>query len=167
MLYRLAATLFFLSLATPLRAGELQTDSDWARVGAEAEQLSRPVVILVTSPDCGYCKGLRQEALRAGAIGTLLRTQAVTRELRRDTGGKMTDFDGERVRARVFFSRYDIFATPTLLILDPNGKRLAPALVGYNGAEPYAGLLGERLKQAEAVLAAHLKPARLAGGTGF
>ena len=155
MLYRLAAGLLLFHLVLPVWAQSLQTDSDWARTGAEAEHRALPVVILVTDHNCGFCERMRHEFLLTPQTRTLLEDGAVTREFQRNSGGKVTDFDGERVRTRIFLSRYNIFATPTLLILDPSGKPLAQALVGYNNAQSYAHMVSQRLEQARTLLGAN------------
>ena len=54
----------------------------------------------------------------------------------------------------MFISRYRIYATPTLLFLDPSGRRIADSLVGYNGADAYRALVTERLVEAELMLEA-------------
>jgi len=73
---------------------------------------------------------------------------------KRGTGGKITDFDGDRLRARLFLSRYEIFATPTLLFLGPDGRPLAEPIVGYNDPSSYRALLTDRLSRAQTALEA-------------
>ncbi|MEJ2590631.1 MAG: hypothetical protein P8178_04365 [Candidatus Thiodiazotropha sp.] len=74
--------------------------------------------------------------------------EPLIREFDINAGGKLTDFDGERIRSRQFKRRYGIFATPTLLILDPDGKLLSDPIVGYNSAGEYRQLLEQSLLQA-------------------
>lgn len=47
-----------------------------------------------------------------------LRSFARIRELDIDCGGKIRDFDGEKIRTRIFVKRYGIYATPTLMLVD-------------------------------------------------
>jgi hypothetical protein len=75
------------------------------------------------------------------------RDTALVREIDLDTGGKITDFDGEKVRARIFLSRYKVFATPTVLFLDAHGERLHEPLVGFNGVDKYQPLLRQALRK--------------------
>ena len=155
MLYRFAAVLALAFLAVPAHAQALPLSTNWAKVGADAEARSLPVVVVVTGAECGHCTRMHREFLSDPAIHTLLMEQAVTRELQRETGGKITDFDGERLRARLFLARYDIFATPTVLFLDSQGGSLAPPVVGYNDAEAYLQIFTSRLKQAQVALSAN------------
>lgn len=157
MLSRLAKALIISLLA---QAGPVAAENyfDWAKVGAEARERGLPVALLITGTDCGYCERLRQEFLEAPATRGTLEQGAVTQEISRDEGGKVTDFDGERIRTRLFLARYGIFATPTLLLLSPEGEMLAPALVGFNGARNYGDLVAKRMNHAHANLASGERP---------
>lgn len=165
MLYRLALILL-LALVAPGAMVAAEGDHDWARIGAEARERGQPVALLVTGPDCGYCERLHREFLDNPAASGTLAAGAITREISRDTGGKITDFDGERIRTRLFLARYDIFATPTLLLLSPEGDPLAPALVGFNGAQAYGELVASRLAHASQNLASGDRPSQALFASG-
>ena len=157
MLYPFALILL-LALVAPSAMVAAEGDYDWAGIGAEARERGQPIALLVTGPDCGYCERLHREFLDNPTTGHTLAGGAITREISRDTGGKVTDFDGERIRTRLFLARYDIFATPTLLFLSPEGEPLAPALVGFNGAQAYGELVATRLAHANHNLASGDRP---------
>lgn len=156
---RLAKALIFSMLA---QTGPVAAENylDWAKVGAEARERGLPVALLITGADCGYCERLRQEFLEAPATRGTLEQGAVTQEMSREEVGKVTDFDGERIRTRLFLARYGIFATPTLLLLSPEGEMLAPALVGFNGAQKYGDLVAKRMNRAHANLASGERPSQ-------
>ena len=118
---------------------------DWAQLGELSRSRHIPVVILVTDEDCGYCERLKEEVLLPMAREGRLEGRALVRELSMRTGGKLLDFDGERIRARIFLGRYNIFASPTLLFLDAAGHALHKPLIGYNGRDEYSSLLLEAL----------------------
>ena len=153
MLYRLAVALLLSHLPfLPAWADPASPGANWAQIGVEARERGLPVVVLVTEHDCGFCERMRRDFLSVADTRAMLDERAVLGEIPRDQGGKITDFDGERIRARVFLSRYEIFATPTALFVSPSGEPLAPPLVGYNDQETYAHLVSERLEHAGAVL---------------
>jgi len=157
--YRIVAV-FLLTLSVGSGfARTLDSTDDWAQVGALARAGGLPVVVVVTGDGCGHCARMHRDLFSDPNACTLLERQAVTRELHRDTGGKVTDFDGERVRSRIFLSRYEVFATPTVLFLDPDGEPLAAPLVGYSDPDEYRQLLSDRLEQSRLVLAEREKRA--------
>lgn len=157
MLSRLAIALM-LSLIVLPRLVMAETEVNWFKVGNEARDRGMLVAILVTDPDCGHCKRLHNEFLDAPANRGTLEKVAVTREISRGEGGKVTDFDGERIRNRLFLARYQIFASPTLLLLSPEGELLASPIVGFNGAQAYRELVDRRLARAQANLASGERP---------
>jgi thioredoxin-related protein len=155
LLYRLATVLLLATSVTAGAAGpSSDSTTDWSRTGASAREAGLPVVVLVTGSECGHCERMRGEFLADPRMSSPLAEQAVCAELYRDSAGKIVDFDGERIRSRVFLSRYDVFATPTLLFLDPAGLPLAAPIVGFNDAETYRELVSERLTEARSELQA-------------
>ena len=155
LLYRLATVLLLVTSINAGASGQFSDSTkDWSRIGATARETGLPVIIVVTGDGCGHCERMRSEFLADPRISSPLVEQAISAELRRDSTGKIVDFDGERIRSRVFLSRYDIFATPTLLFLDSTGVPLAPPLVGFNDAETYRELVSERLTEARSELQA-------------
>ena len=111
-----------------------------------------PIVMVVTGNGCGHCERMKSEFLYDPTVQSFLGRRALVHVYRESTGGKITDFDGDRVRARMFIDRYDIFATPTLLFLDPDGAPIADPVVGYNDAINYRDLVTGRLDEAQLAL---------------
>lgn len=151
VLYRLAAV-FLISLPLGnLVAHPLNWSDDFSLVGEVARVSGLPVVVVVTGPNCGFCERMRKDLFNSQQRCSLT-SHAVAREFPNDTGGKITDFDGERVRSRMFLSRYEVFATPTVLFLDPSGDQLADPIVGYNEEDLYRSIVAERLSEARFAL---------------
>lgn len=132
-------------------------DTDWSEVAREAKARHLPIAIFFTSPDCGYCAHLRREVLDPAFHGGRLSGRAILREFPSHAWEKITDFDGERIRGPSFVKRYDVFATPTLVLVAPNGEPLTAPLLGYAGSADYNERLEQALTQAAALLNA---PAR-------
>ena len=137
--------LLILSLVTHAAlAGSPATTRDWSEVSHTARQRHSPILVIFSAETCGYCTRLKQEVIEPMSG----RTEPLIREFDINAGGKLTDFDGERIRSRQFKRRYGIFATPTLVILDPDGRLLTDPIVGYNSAGEYRQLLKQSLLQA-------------------
>ncbi len=128
---------------------------DYPENWAEVSQLSRatetPIMVIFTTPDCGYCRMLKREVVLPMLEQGDFEGRALVREFDIKDGGKVTDFDGERIRRRIFVNRYDIFATPTVVFLDDQGKGLIEPLVGFNEADAYKNQLHETLDSAKTV----------------
>lgn len=152
LLYRLAITLVLATISGIAAAQSFVTTTDWQEAGEIARHQNVPIVVLVSGYGCGHCERLKSEFLSDPTIQAFLGQRALVRPYHESTGGKITDFDGRRLRSRIFISRYGVFATPTLLFLDADGRPLTDALVGYNDAMNYRHLLTGRLDQAQLAL---------------
>ena len=141
--------LLILSLITHAAlAGSPATTRDWADVSYTARQRHSPILVIFSAETCGYCARLKREVIEPMSGRTQQPREPLIREFDINAGGKLTDFDGERIRSRQFKRRYGIFATPTLVILDPDGRLLSDPIVGYNSAGEYRQLLEQSLLQA-------------------
>lgn len=120
-------------------------DTDWSDIAETARVRHQPILVVFSADYCGYCSRLKQEVLEPMARQEPADSPLLIREVNIDDGGKMTDFNGERIRSRQFKQRYGIYATPTLLILDPQGHPLSDPLVGYNSPDEYRELLQNNL----------------------
>lgn len=141
--------LLILSLFThAVFAASPATTRDWADVSQAARLRHSPILVVFSAETCSYCVRLKQEIIEPLARHPKDARDPLIREFDINAGGKVTDFDGERIRSRQFKRRYGIFATPTLVILDADGKLLTDPIVGYNSAQEYRELLHQSLVQA-------------------
>jgi thioredoxin-related protein len=145
--FLILAALSLLCLSS-LTAGDTLkcTARDWSQTAKLAQESKAPILILYTAHECAYCERLKAEVLQPMFKSDHENHLAVVREVDINTGGKMTDFNGEPIRSRQFKQRYHVFATPTLLILDSDGTPLRDPIVGYNSQEQYQTLLKSALK---------------------
>ena len=118
----------------------LPTD-DWSAEVTAARKAGLPLLILFGSEHCGYCERLKSEVLEPLAQNGDIKNFVWIRELDIKRGGKIRDFDGERIRTKIFVDRYGVYATPTLVLVDNQGKPLGTPLVGYDNAEDYRSYL--------------------------
>jgi thioredoxin-related protein len=139
-------------LAEPL--DQIQTSRDWSVEASSARGAGIPIMVIFTADSCGYCTRLRDEVLQPLLRQGALKNKVLIREFDIDNGGKVTDFDGERIRSRIFVSRYEIYATPTVVLVDHLGRPLTEPIVGFNDADAYTEFLDHAISSAVMSLAA-------------
>ncbi len=136
---------------------------DWSKTALEAEKSHLPVILVFSADDCPFCERLKQTVLSPMINHGDLGKRALVREFNIGTGGKIKDFDGEKVRARRFVSRYHVFATPTVVILDAQGRELTDPIVGFNDPDDYRTHLEAALRASRTLLAGpRLQPGAVA-----
>jgi thioredoxin-related protein len=115
----------------------IKPTDDWSVEAARARRTGLPILILFARQHCGYCERLKAEVLDPRVErGELTHLTGIC-ELDIGHGGKIRDFDGEKIRTKIFVKRYGIYATPTLLVVDSKGNPLGEPIVGFNNAEDY------------------------------
>lgn len=126
--------------------------NDLATVAAESRSSHSPILLVFTAEDCGYCERLKHQVIIPVLLQGELKEKVLVLEFDLSRGGKITDFDGERVRSRIFASRHKVFATPTVLFLDDKGNDLVAPIVGFSGEEDYLQRLEQSIQNAMTAL---------------
>lgn len=155
-------TLKWLLLGLLLSSGVYASDApdpdptfrDWEHAGTLAEARKLPVVIVFVADHCGYCERLEETFLAPLKEKGSLEERAIVHTLDIHASGKVKDFDGERMRITPFVNRYGVFATPTIVMVDPQGRMLGEPLVGFNEPETYGDLFHSALADALTILKA-------------
>ena len=78
--------------------------------------------------------------------------RVLIRELMIDEAADIIDFTGRPVDARAVFTRYLLYVTPSVLIMDGQGEELAERQIGINTVDYYGYYLDEAIGQALAIL---------------
>lgn len=72
----------------------------------------------------------------------------VLREILIDLGEDITNFHGQRQNAADLAHEYGVHFTPTLLLLNPEGKQLTKPIVGINTLDMFGFYLDAAIDQA-------------------
>ncbi|MCW8920482.1 MAG: thioredoxin fold domain-containing protein [Sedimenticola sp.] len=141
-------TLSFLIQAAPLNTPKV---FDWSLEASTASKGNKPIMVVFSSDRCNYCDLLNQQVLNPLLKSGDLANRVHLREFKIDRSGKVVDFDGDPIRSHIFVSRYNIYATPTVLLLDQNGNILGEPIVGFNNPVTYKILLDKTIQQAQSM----------------
>lgn len=152
MQFRLLLAFLFLLVFSVSNATELKSTTDWEAVSEQAARIDSPILVAFTADGCGYCELLKEQVLKPMLADPEAAKKATILEYNISNGGKITDFDGSRIRSRQFTRRYKVFATPTVVILDPNGNPLTAPIAGFNGKENYEDLLDSALRDSRTAM---------------
>jgi thioredoxin-related protein len=130
---------------------------DWSAEAAIAAKEGKPLMVVFSSESCNYCDILNSQVLNPMLENGTLTNRVLLREFKINRGGKVVDFSGDSIRSRIFVSRYHVYATPTVILLDQHGATLGDPIVGYNDVAAYQQLLNK------SILRARTSPAFSAG----
>jgi len=112
-----------------------------------------PILVVVTREQCGYCALLKREVIVPMILSGEYEDRVIIRELNIDDRGEVTDFGGRRVSPFAVADRYGALLTPTVLVLGPDGREVAPRVVGVNNVQMYLWYLDRAIEEGTAELA--------------
>jgi len=116
--------------------------------GKLAKKRSIPLLVMFSQAECPFCLKLTEEILEPMLISGDYTDRVLIRELMIDSSNDIIDFSGNSVDPRTVFSRYLLYVTPTILLLDSKGEELAERQVGINTVEYYGYYLDEAIHEA-------------------
>lgn len=140
-------------LFTASAGAQLQAAGDLAQLAAHARVQRAPVLIAFMQKTCPYCRVARRDYLVPLQSDPRWRGRVLIREVDVDRGVRMRDFDGNATTHRDFARKHGVRRVPTLIVFDPDGKTVAPPIIGLLTEDFYrlyieqaieAGLAGMR-----------------------
>ena len=101
---------------------EVQITEDLYKDALLAKKKRVPLVVLFSQEGCFYCTFVRENFLKPMLISGDYEKKAVIRELKVDSFEDIRNFDGKMIAAGDLSTFYRAFVTPTVIVLDSNGK---------------------------------------------
>lgn len=116
----------------------IKATRDFESLGKQAAANKQIILLEMTATHCEYCILLEEEVLKPMLRSGYYKGKVLIRQLKIDSNLDIIDFDGRRNSPGRFSSRYRVYVTPTLLILDENGKEIAERIIGVQSLDFYA-----------------------------
>jgi len=110
-----------------------------------AEDKKLPILVFFSASDCDDCDTVQEEFLQPMLKSGDYLDKIIVRVVITDNGDEIRDFNGELVSVEAFSDRYDLELTPTIILLDSQGKELSARLVGMGAVSFYGGYLDEAI----------------------
>lgn len=136
-------SLAVLCLALPVQAEEehdIPRVQSFVHLAQQSRASGAPLLVMFSSPSCEYCERLINEVL---APMTLVNEplRVIVAKVEVESGEQLRDFDGQMISADSFAYDQKVNFYPTIALLDAQGKKLVPNIIGYQTPEFYAAYL--------------------------
>ena len=102
----------------------------------ESKNVGKPLVLYFSAKWCEFCKILNEEVINPVILGGGLEN-GILLTLQIDDAKEIIDFNGEHVTPDAFALNYDVDITPTIIYVGPNGKEIAPRIIGITNIDFY------------------------------
>jgi len=119
---------------------EVKITDDLYKDAQLAKKKRVPLVVLFSQDGCFYCTFVRENFLKPMLISGDYENKAVIRELKVDSFEDIRNFDGKMIPADELSTFYRAFVTPTVIVLDSNGKAHY-RMIGMANEHYYSGEL--------------------------
>ena len=123
---------------------------DLASDAAVARRDRVPVLLFFDRWDCPYCERLLREYLVPMTRGDESKDRVLYRQIEVDANDAVIDFAGTSTTHRDLAQRYKVRFTPTILLVDADGRPLAEPLIGFTSPDFYGAYLEDAIKAASA-----------------
>ena len=108
----------------------------------------RPLLLIFSAEHCFFCERLKESIIEPMLRSGDYDDRVIIRVTELDGYETIACVDGKPMAASELANRYDVRVTPTVLILGPDGKELAPRQLGINNEDYYGAYLDEAIAQA-------------------
>lgn len=126
--------------------------ADLAADARLAAATGRPLMLVFTREQCGYCALLKRAVIVPMIISGEYEDRVIIRELVIDTGSDLLDFGGDQVSPFAVADRYEAFFAPVVLMVGPEGEELHERLIGISNEELYLFYLDQAIERATETL---------------
>lgn len=111
---------------------DLETD------GREASKKQIPVLMFFSMKHCPFCIEVEEDYLKPMLRNSEYDSKIIIRKIRIDGTDRVRDFAGKENDAEDFSDRYNVSMVPTIILVDSNGKRMSPSIIGIANSHYYS-----------------------------
>ncbi len=126
--------------------------SNLQQLARQASQTQRAILLEFSAESCPYCVTLEEEILKPMIRSGDYQNKILIRKLNIDQYQSVIDFNGNKVSPSELASRYKVWVTPTVVLLDSQGREIAARQVGINSIDYYGAYLDDEIEVAIAKL---------------
>ena len=107
-----------------------------------------PLLLVFAQDHCNYCDKLDREVLNPSYGTGAYNGKVIVRRFMIDSYATVNDFDGKRIDASELSRKFKVYVTPTLLLVDAQGRELVPRIVGVDNIDFYSAYLDDSIAAA-------------------
>jgi thioredoxin-related protein len=148
--YAASALMFLWLLAGQAGAADLPVAHDLRADGAQARADRLPVVLFFHSKSCPFCRQVEDLYLSSLQRDNARNPRFILRSVDIGDTGELVGFDGRITTAHSLARQRGVRVVPHLQFVGPDGKALAPDLIGVSIPEFYGGYLEDAIRDAGA-----------------
>lgn len=147
---KLVRFVFFLLLSilsfSAISETNIETVNDLRVLKKQSDKL--PVLLLMTTEDCSYCKAIRDNYLIPMLESGKYSSTILFRQLYIEDFSYLRDLEGKLITGDSIALKFDVEVTPTILFINSDWEELAERIVGINNVDYFDELLKNNISHA-------------------
>lgn len=147
-------TCLWMPATLAVERGKLPYANDLRQEARMAAEKGIPILILFSSPGCGYCDRVRDEVLIPTTYNASYDDKVIMLEVVNGYSGMLTDFDGRRISHASFAAKHRVGFSPTVKFFGPKGREVADPIIGLVTVDYYGGFMDLGIDKATAKIRA-------------
>jgi len=122
--------------------------ADLYEAANKANDKNIPIIILISSIHCDYCKFIKREFLVPMIKSGEYKNKVILKVIEDDLNDEVIDFNNQLIDSGIFSERYSISFTPTMIIVDHEGNELTERIIGLQSEEYYGAFIDQAIENA-------------------
>ncbi|MFK5915269.1 MAG: thioredoxin fold domain-containing protein [Woeseiaceae bacterium] len=114
---------------------------DLAADGEQANKKNIPILMFFSMKHCPFCFEVEEDYLKPMLRNAEYDNKVIIRKIKIDSVGDMRDFKGNVRDIEEFGDVYNVSMVPTLVLVDAQGNRLSPSIIGIANKHYYSSEL--------------------------
>ena len=127
--------------------GDVPMAEDLPAEGRLATSRKVPIMLLFSSPFCGYCDRVKEEYLGPMKDDPAYRDKVIIRQIEVGSDWSLVGFDGRKTTHGAYASSQKVVMVPTIKVVDAQGRELAKPIVGFLTPDFYFGFIQDAMAE--------------------
>ena len=104
----------------------------------EAGKKQIPILLFFSMKHCPFCIEVEEDYLKPILRNSEYDNKVIIRKIRIDGTGSLKDFSGKEYDAEEFGDNYNVSMVPTLILVDTQGNKTVPPIIGIRNSHYYS-----------------------------
>ena len=105
-----------------------------------------PILMFFSMEHCPFCMEVQEEYLKPMLRNVEYDGKVIIRKMRIDSASTLRDFKGKERDAGDFSDDYNVSMVPTLVLVDAQGNKISPSIIGIANSHYYSAELDDAIE---------------------
>ena len=124
----------------------LKEGSDLTLDAKESSKKQIPILMFFSMEHCPFCMEVQEDYLKPMLRNSEYDSKVIIRKMRIDSAGTIRDFKGNKRDPGEFSDDYNVSMVPTLVLVDSQGNKIAPSIIGIANSHYYSSELDDAIE---------------------